>query len=101
MAPTGSSMRILSKKNTLRQTSTPATAPMANAPHGLTKAHGEVMATRPASRPLHIMAGSGFLVGPNHHMYSTQLSVALMPASIVLVAMMPMRPSMADNELPG
>ena len=72
-----------------------------NAPTGLTKAQGEVMATSPARRPLHIMPMSGFLVGPNHHMNSTQLIVALMPASMVLVAMTPMRPSMADSELPG
>src|SRR5437867_13390227 len=101
IAPTGSSTPILSKKKTLRQTSTPATAPIQNAPSGLTNAHGAVIATRPASSPLHIMAGSGFLVGPNHHMYSVQDSVALIPASMVLVAMMPMRPSMAESELPG
>jgi len=41
--------------------------PMMAAPPALTKAQGAVMATKPASRPLHIMEGSGFLV-LNHHM---------------------------------
>src|SRR5205823_2392042 len=101
IAPTGSSTPILSKKKQLRTTSTPATRPMMNAPIGLTNAHGAVIATSPASRALHIMPGSGFLVGPNNHMNIVPDSVALMPASMVLVAMMPMRPSIADNELPG
>src|SRR5271170_2019155 len=101
MAPTGSSTRTLSKKKTLRTTSTPATAPIQNAPHGVTKPLGAVMATRPANRPLHIMPGSGFLVGPNHHMYRVAERVALMPAIIVLVATMPMRLSLAASELPG
>ena len=34
--------------------------PMIAAAHGSTKAHGAVMATRPASMPLTIMPGSGF-----------------------------------------
>ena len=36
--------------------------PMTAAAQGATKAHGAVMATRPASMPLAIMAGSGLPV---------------------------------------
>ena len=39
--------------------------PMTAAAHGCTKAHGAVMATRPASMPLAIMPGVG-LAGPHH-----------------------------------
>jgi len=39
--------------------------PMTMAAHGCTNAHGAVIATRPASMPLHIMPGSGF---PMRHM---------------------------------
>ena len=39
--------------------------PMTAAAHGATKAHGAVMATRPASMPLAIMPGSGL---PVRHM---------------------------------
>ena len=38
-----------------------------DAPPALTNAHGAVMATKPASMPLHIIDGSGFFV-LNHHM---------------------------------
>jgi len=47
------------------------------------------------------MPGSGFLVGPNHHIYIVADIVALMPAIMVLTAITPMRPSIADSELPG
>src|SRR5207244_12405861 len=53
MAPAGSSTPTRSKKNTLRITKTPATAPMIAALIGLTNAHGAVIATSPASIPLH------------------------------------------------
>src|SRR5262249_47833926 len=59
MAPTGSSTPRASKKKTLTTTSQPATAPITAAAHGSTNAHGAVMATRPASMPLHIIVGSG------------------------------------------
>ena len=36
--------------------------PMTAAAHGSTKAHGAVMATRPASMPLTIIPGSGLPV---------------------------------------
>src|SRR5258708_4750377 len=101
MAPTGSSTLILSKKKQLQMTSTPATAPIQNAPQGVQKPEGAVMATNPASRQLHIMPGSGFLVGPSHHIYITPAIVALIPANMVLTATMPMRLSLAAKELPG
>ena len=41
-------------------------APMTAAAHGATKAHGAVIATRPASMPLTIMPGIG-LSGLEHH----------------------------------
>jgi len=40
-------------------TRTPATAPMRIADGAVTNAQGAVMATRPASMPLHIMLTSG------------------------------------------
>src|SRR5829696_90957 len=43
-------------------TSTPAMTPMTADQAGLVKAHGAVMATRPASMPLTIMPGSGLPV---------------------------------------
>ena len=64
MAPTGSSILSLrSTKKTASMTRTPAMMPMTAAAHGATKAHGAVMATRPASMPLAIMPGIG-LAGP-------------------------------------
>ena len=62
MAPTGSStLQTRSKKKQLQTTSTPETAPIRTAAQGVTKAQGAVMATRPASMPLHMKLGSGFL----------------------------------------
>src|SRR4051812_12337782 len=101
MAPTGSSMPIFSQNRQLKMTSTPATAPMANAPTGDTNAHGQVMATSPASMLLHIIDGSGFLFGWTSHMYSTPDSVALMPASMVLTATKPIRPSVPAMDDPA
>ena len=56
-----------SSQTLARQTSTPATRPMITAPKLLTKAHGAVIATRPARIPLTDIPGAGFLVGPNSH----------------------------------
>ena len=58
----------------------------------LTKAQGAVMATRPASMPLHIIEGSGFLVR-NHHIQSEAASAPVAEASIVLTATMLIRKS--------
>ncbi len=70
MAPTGSSiLNFFSTKKMLSITSTPAMQPITAAAHGDTKAHGAVMATRPASMPLAIMPGSGLPVridDPDH-----------------------------------
>src|SRR4051794_23826256 len=86
MAPTGSSIPIFSKNNTAQMTMTPATPPIRNAAHGATKAHGAVIATRPASMPLHIMLGSGFLPAWTHHMYRHEASAPDADASIVFTA---------------
>src|SRR5437773_6586593 len=99
MAPTGSSMPRFSQKKTLQMTSTPAMAPIRNAAHGVTKAHGAVMATRPASMPLHIIEGSG--LPKTIHMYRHEASAPAAEASIVLTAMMPMRLSDAASEEPA
>ena len=73
-------------KNTDSMTSTPATTPRAAAAHGSMKAHGAVMATRPASMPLAIMPGSGL---PVRNMIHTMAAVApKAAASAVLSATM-------------
>src|ERR671912_2505571 len=62
-APTGSStLSFVSMKPAAQMTSTPAMMPMTADHAGLVKAHGAVMATRPASMPLTIMPGSGLPV---------------------------------------
>src|SRR5258707_15217392 len=59
-APHGASTwATWSKNHTPTQTSTPAMTPITHAAHGATNAHGAVMATRPASMPLHDMEMSG------------------------------------------
>src|SRR6266478_9980999 len=100
IAPTGSSsFRTRSIKNTEATTNTPATAPISTAPSELTKAQGAVIATRPASIPLHIMDGSGFL---NFHIIvSVENSAPEAEASIVLTAMIAMRLSVAESVDPG
>src|SRR5712675_1396331 len=100
IAPTGSSMPILSKKNTASTTSTPETKPMIAAPPALTNAQGAVIATSPASMPLHIMDGSGFLV-LNHHMYNVAATAPVADASMVLTATTAMRRSVAAKLEPG
>ncbi len=58
-APTGSSILSFVSMNTAAtMTRTPATAPMSAAAHEETKAHGAVMATRPASMPFASQDGS-------------------------------------------
>src|SRR5262245_44307239 len=77
----------------------PATNPMITAPVGVQNAHGEVIATSPASMPLHIMDGSGL---PDFSQMTTAVATAPEAlASIVLVATMPMRPSAPARELPA
>src|ERR1700739_4642189 len=100
MAPTASSIPILSKKNTDSTTRMPAIRPIQNAPPALTKAHGQVMATNPASMPLHIIEGSGFLVR-NHHIHKVAPSAPLAEAIIVLVATTATRSSVPARLDPG
>ncbi len=58
-APTGSSiLSFVSMKTAARMTRTPAMAPMRAAAQAETKAHGAVMATRPASMPFASQDGS-------------------------------------------
>ena len=85
IAPTGSStLSFRSMKNTASMTRTPAMQPMTAAAHGATKAHGAVMATRPASMPLAIMPGSGL---PVRNMIQNIATIApKAPAMAVLVA---------------
>ena len=58
----------------------------------LTKAQGAVMATNPASMPLHIMLGSGFLVRISH-IHNVAANAPVAEASIVFTAMTPIRKS--------
>ena len=64
MAPTGSSILSLplDEEHRLDRRRRRRSTPMTAAAHGSTKAHGAVMATRPASMPLAIMPGSGLPV---------------------------------------
>src|SRR5688572_1952668 len=85
MAPTGSSIFALrSQKYTASTTSTPAMQPMTAAAHGSTNAHGAVMATRPASMPLAIIAGSG--LPERIHTQNMQMIEPNAPARAVLTA---------------
>src|SRR5262245_40564557 len=100
MAPTGSStFRVRSTYSTLRQTRTPATAPMTNAQNEETNAQGAVMATSPASMPLIIMLMSGlpYLL----HMQNIATIAPEAEASIVLTAITEMRRSAPASVLPG
>ena len=76
----GSSTPTFSKKKTLITTSTPAITPMSTAAQGSTNAQGAVIATRPASMPLHIIVGSG--LRPFMHIMSDHAGNAapVMPA---------------------
>src|SRR5258708_40145865 len=100
MAPTQSSIPSLSKKNTDSTTSTPAIKPRRLAPPALTKAHGAVIATKPASMPLHIMEGSGFLVRI-HHIHIVAPTAPVAEASMVLTATTAMSRSVPARDEPG
>src|SRR5436309_5495590 len=92
IAPTGSSMRSrASMKNTATHTSTPATPPINTADGAVTNAHGAVMATSPANVPFASLDGSGLPYF--RHTYSIAVTPPAAPASIVFVAMTPMRRS--------
>ena len=88
-----------SKNATLYTTSTPATPPMMTAAHGATNAHPAVIATSPASMPLHDIEMSGLP-------YFTLVMIIAMTkpthaASNVLTATRPMRRSVAPSVEPG
>src|SRR2546430_7910730 len=92
IAPTVSSMGSFpSMKKTATHTKTPATPPIRTADGAVTKAHGAVIATRPASVPFAIIEGSGLPY--LSHMYSIDVTPPAAPASIVFVAITPMRTS--------
>src|ERR1700739_4812195 len=93
-------MPILSKKNTASTTRIPETKPRIEAPPALTKAHGQVIATKPANMPLHIIDGSGFLVR-THHIHSVAPRAPVAEASIVLVATTATRSSVPASDEPG
>ena len=80
-----------SMKNTAAHTSTPATPPISTAEGAVTNAHGAVMATSPARAPFAIIDGSG--LSYLSHMYNIAVMLPAAPASMVLVAITPMRRS--------
>src|SRR5260221_2560992 len=100
MAQTRSQIRIFSKKTPVSTTRPPARAPKIEPPPALTKAHGQVIATKPANMPLHIMDGSGFLV-LTHHIQSVDASAPVAEASMGLTATTLMRKSGPARVDPG
>ena len=72
---------------------------MSTADGAVTNAQGAVIATRPASAPFAIIEGSGlpYLL----HMYSIAVTLPAAPASMVFVAITPMRRSDPASVEPG
>src|SRR5579863_7622017 len=100
IAPQGSSiLRTRSLKRTPAQTKEPARIPMIVAEVGDTNAQGAVIATSPASIPLHAIVISGF---PNRK-YQMIIAAAdpATAARFVLTATTEMRRSVAPNVEPG
>src|ERR1035438_226014 len=100
IAPQGSSiLATRSLNSTPMQTTIPANTPMITAELGDTKAHGAVIATRPASIPLQAMVTSGL---PNMK-YQSSRAVAdpATAARFVLMAITEMRRSVAPSVEPG
>ena len=100
MAPQGSSILVTRSLNrTPKQTRIPARTPMITAEVGETNAQGAVIATSPASMPLHAMVISGL---PNIK-YQTIIATAApeTAARFVLIAMTEMRRSVAPSVDPG
>src|SRR5438094_9089896 len=100
MAPHGSStFKTRSLSRTPPHTIAPAIAPMMTAEPALTKAHGAVMATSPASIPLQAMVMSGL---PNRK-YQTSSADAepATAARLVLTATIEIRRPVAPSVDPG
>src|SRR6266498_2389869 len=64
---------------------------MTTAAQESTKAHGAVIATKPAKIPLTDNPGSGFLLGPNNQAYVIAETPPAAPAIRVLIAAMTAR----------
>src|SRR6202041_704272 len=100
IAPQGSSiLSVRSLKRTPAQTNSPARMPITVADVGDTNAHGAVIATKPASIPLHAMVTSGL---PNMK-YQTSMATAepATAARLVFTATTEMRRSVAPSVEPG
>src|SRR5580693_5040365 len=92
IAPQGSSILVTRSSNsTPMHTTTPASTPITTADVGDSKTQGAVIATRPASIPLHAMVTSGL---PNMK-YQMSMAVAepATASSLVLMATTEMRRS--------
>ena len=74
--------------------------PIRQAAGAFTNAQGAVMATSPASIPLHIMLGSGLPLA-NPHIQSVAANAPKALASIVLTATTAIRKSVPANVEPG
>src|SRR5438067_13078628 len=99
MAPHGSSTLILSLNNTPTQTTQPAISPIRIAEDGPTNAQGAVIATRPASMPLHAIEISG---APNfRYQKQSALAAPAIAARLVLIATTDIRRSVAPRVEPG
>ena len=73
--------------------------PITTAAHGATNAHGAVIATSPASMPLHVIEMSGF---PHFaFVHAIAATAAAHADSNVFTATTPMRRSVAPNVEPG
>src|SRR5687768_12491022 len=101
MAPTGSSMRILSKNSTAPTTKAPPHKPIIKLDTGETHAQEAVMATKPASAPLSVIETSGFL---NNAQAVSIAAIAPAAAAIFVTTAMwasASREPTADMVLPG
>src|SRR6202171_4042532 len=100
MAPQGAStLSVRSLKRTPPHNSAPARTPMMTDAVGPTNAHGAVIATRPASMPLHAIEMSGF---PNIQYQMTMAAAdPATPERFVLMAITAMRRSVAPSVDPG
>src|SRR5580700_12115958 len=99
-APQGSSMRSTrSLKRTPPQTSDPAINPMITEDVGETNAHGAVIATNPASMPLHAIVMSG--LPKRKYQMSMAAAEPATAARFVLTATTEIRRSVAPSVEPG